>query len=263
MIELTVTIVTYNTDLDVLQNAINSILGETEDLFIVVADNNSDKGYYSKLIKQLRHNKIKVVRTELNGGYGYGHNYAESYCVHSKYHLIMNADIVVHEGSLNKMLDYMKNNNDIAILFPKVLNPDGSIQFLNKREPTLIDVALRRMIPNFLSKSKIIKRRMAYYEMRDIGYESNYDLPLVSGCFMLFDRNFFKKVQGFDESFFMYFEDFDICKRVSEAGGRISYIYSASITHFWERGSSKNVNLFLSLIRSMVLYFNKWGWRLW
>ena len=82
LIELTVTIVTYNTDLDVLQNAINSILGETEDLFIVVADNNSDKGYYSKLIKQLRHNKIKVVRTELNGGYGYGHNYAESYCVH-------------------------------------------------------------------------------------------------------------------------------------------------------------------------------------
>ena len=263
MVELTVTIVTYNTDIDLLHSAINSVVDSKSDVSIVVADN-SENDLYHSLLKQQQFgsDKVKVVRTGFNGGYGYGHNYAEKHCPDSKYHLVMNADVVIHANSLDKMLQQMRDS-DISILSPKVLNIDGIIQYLNKREPALIDLVLRRATPSMFLDNKIIKKRMDFYEMRDVGYNSSYDLPLVSGCFMLFARDTFRKVDGFDERYFMYFEDFDICKKVSQAGGRITYMHNASITHFWERGSAKNFGLFVSLVKSMVLYFNKWGWKLW
>ena len=99
--------------------------------------------------------------------------------------------------------------------------------------------------------------------MRDVGYNHNYDLPLISGCFMLIVRQVFKNVKGFDESYFMYFEDFDLCKKIGDQNGRISYLSTSKVTHNWVRGSTKNFFLFLSLIRSSIIYFNRWGWKFW
>ena len=190
MLDLSVTIVTFNTDLGMLDNAVNSLLEESKgiSISIVIADNGSNESYFLKLENQIQYNQVKIINTGFNGGYGYGHNYAESISDSSKYHLVMNADILIHKGSLHKMINYMNCNNDISILSPKVFNANGTTQFLNKREPTIIDLLLRFIAPRILSKNQTIKNRMDFYEMRDIGYDSNYDLPLVSGCFMLFDR---------------------------------------------------------------------------
>jgi GT2 family glycosyltransferase len=261
--ELTVTIVTFKTDLSKLKEAIESVLSEINSVFVIVADNDSGEDYFNALRHCLSNSYVNVLSTKRNGGYGFGHNYAERNCPPSSFHLVMNADVLIHDGALNKMIDYMKKNPSISILAPKVLNPDGSLQYLNKREPTLLDFILRRIFIGPLREISFVKKRLNYFEMRDIGYDNNYDLNRISGCFMLFDRTFFQKVNGFDENFFMYFEDFDLCRRISDVGGRISFISNVSITHYWERGSSKDLKLFISLVKSMVIYFNKWGWKFW
>jgi len=263
MYQLTVTIVTYKTDLHLLKKALQSVIEDCFDAYLIIVDNNSGKVYFDALKENLHDFNVNLYSTKKNGGYGYGHNYAEKHCPPSRFHLVMNADIVVHKGSLIRMLDYMKKNSDISILSPKVLNPDGSLQYLNKREPTVIDIILRRLVVGFLAKINFFQRRMHYYEMRDIGYDTNYNLTLASGCFMLFDRKSFIKAKGFDEVFFMYFEDFDLSKRIIEFGGRIAYFSDSQVTHYWERSSSKNFFLFMSLIKSSIIYFNRWGWKLW
>ena len=263
MIELSVTIVTYKTDYNLLIGAIQSIIDENSLSYIVVADNDSGENYFNNLKLSLQHMNIDVISTHKNGGYGFGHNYAEKFCPDSKFHLIMNADIVVHKGSLKKMINYMKKESDIALLSPKILNPNGSIQYLNKRAPTVLDLFLRRILTKPLKNVRFFKRRLHHYEKRDIGYDHSYDLPLISGCFMLIVRKVFKNIKGFDESYFMYFEDFDLCKRIGVQGYRISYLSNSMVTHYWERGSAKNLKLFVSLVRSAIIYFNRWGWKLW
>ncbi len=160
------------------------------------------------------------------------------------------------------MIQYMEEHKDTVLLAPKVVYPDGNIQYLNKRKPTVLDIILRRIVPNYLSKINIIKKRMDYYEMRDKDHDSIFNLDIASGCFMLLRRGVFQKANGFDEIYFMYFEDFDLSRKLSKYG-KLVYYPKCKITHHWERGSKKNIYLFASLVRSACLYFNKWGWRIW
>jgi len=86
------------------------------------------------------------------------------------------------------------------------------IQGLNKRYPTLWDLFLRRFIPKRLQK--IFRRRMDYYEMRDFGCSREYDVPFLSGAFMLCRSDLLKQLGGFDPRYFLHFEDADLCRRV-------------------------------------------------
>jgi GT2 family glycosyltransferase len=261
-IDITVTIVTYKTDLAVLDAAVKCIHSNSFNIYVVIADNDSGSSYFSVLQSKYRNSDINVVSTGKNGGYGYGHNYAETQCPESKYHLVMNADVKFDSQCIDYMYHYMQAHDDLVLIAPKALNPDGSLQYLNKRTPTVLDLLLRRITPSFLQDVVLIKKRLDYYEMRDVDHDQEYDLDLVSGCFMFLSREAFRKVKGFDESYFMYFEDFDLSKRLS-AFGRMAYVPKCEIVHYWGRGSKHSSSLLLSLFRSAVVYFNRWGWRFW
>jgi len=261
-IDITVTIVTYKTDLEILESAVRCIQSKVFNIYIVIADNDSGVNYFSKLQAKYRDSNINVVATGKNGGYGFGHNYAERQCPESKYHLVMNADVKFDSQCIDYMYRYMQDHEDLVLIAPKVLNPDGTLQYLNKREPTVLDLLLRRITPSFLQDVGFMKNRFDYYEMRDVDHDVEYDLDLVSGCFMFFSRDAFQKVKGFNESYFMYFEDFDLSKRLSEFG-RMAYVPKCEIIHYWGRGSKHSFSLFLSLISSAIVYFNRWGWRFW
>ena len=96
--------------------------------------------------------------------------------------------------------------------------------------------------------------------MMDIGYETNYEVPYMSGCFMLFSSSIFEQLQGFDENFFMYMEDADISRRAS-ALCKCLYFSEVTIVHHWERGSYKQLKLTWISIKSTFYYFRKWGWK--
>jgi GT2 family glycosyltransferase len=145
-------------------------------------------------------------------------------------------------------------------LCPKILNEDGSIQYLNKRLPTVFDLFARRFLPIWMQDIPAIKRRMEYFIMKDCGYESIQNVPFVSGCFMLFRKKVLDQIGFFDENYFLYLEDTDISVRANEITKAV-YYPDAVITHTWSRESHRSMRFTFITIKSAIYFFKKWGWR--
>lgn len=257
MLELTAGIVTHNSDFTNLSNTVESYQRVKLNKQLIIHDNSSSESYKSNL-KNLNFDKLI---SGPNNGYSFGHNRIFDSTPLAKYHLILNPDVVIPLGTLEAMIKYMDTHHEVGLLVPKILNPDGSLQMLNKRQPSVFNLFARRFLPKFVQNFPKIQKKMENYVMMDKGYESSYEVPYMSGCFMLFRREVFEKINGFDESFFMYLEDADITRRASEIS-KCVYFHEKSITHHWSRGSHKSLKLTWISVKSSFTYFNKWGWSL-
>lgn len=194
-----------------------------------------------------------------NLGYGAGHNLALKLSPPSEFHLVINPDIIVEPGVLERMLDFMKQHPDIGLLSPRFQYEDGTIQYLNRRLPTVLDIVLRHLPADFLTQR--MSQRIRHHEMRDVICDTVNDVECMSGAFMLCRRDVLEEVGGFDPRYFMYFEDFDLCCSFRMRGVRTACWPAVSVMHRWERASGKEIWMTLIHIRSMILFFNKWGWR--
>ncbi len=90
-------------------------------------------------------------------------------------------------------------------------------------------------------------------------FNNEFELPVVSGCFMFCRSKALKEVNGFDDRFFMYFEDVDLSRRIGENYKNL-YLPGVKITHGFNKASYKSLKLMKAHIASAVKYFNKWGW---
>ena len=140
---------------------------------------------------------------------------------------------------------------------PKIVYPNGSTQHLCKLLPTPKDLILRRFIPFEKNKKRLENR----YELRFFSYNTEAEIPVLSGCFMMIRTSILKDVNGFDQRFFMYLEDVDLCRRIGEVS-RLIYYPEVKIVHNYEKGSYKNKRLLTYYVKSPIKYFNKWGWLL-
>jgi hypothetical protein len=254
---ISISIVTYNNDKIIkkcLQNIFKNI--NNTDFEIIIVDNNSSDSTVSIIEKDFKN--VRLIKNNRNIGFGAAHNMAIK-LGEGKYHLVINPDIIFTENTIEKLINYMEENTDIGLVSPKMVFPDGRIQYLCKRSPCLFDLCLRRFTPGFIQD--LFKKRIDYFEMRETGYNKIMDVPYLSGSFMLFRRSILKEIGGFDENFYMYAEDADITQRAAEMSRTVFYPYT-SVIHLWERGSHKNIKLlFISLV-SIAKYFNKWGWKI-
>ena len=250
----TASIVIYNNPPQMLRRAIQSLLSCSLDIELHIVDNSPTQSLKQTLIDL----PIKYHFYGLNAGYGRGHNMALEKCAGSDYHIIMNPDVFITSPAIETLAEFMDANSDIGMAAPKVLNEDGTIQFLNKRRPTVLDLFARRFIPK--SFHCFLESRMDHYEMKDVGYDDACEVEAVSGCFMFCRTEVLKKVCGFDDRFFMYFEDFDLSRKIQLAGFRTVFYPYAIVTHLWERASHKSLKMTWVFILSMYRYFNKWGW---
>jgi GT2 family glycosyltransferase len=192
-----------------------------------------------------------------NLGFGAGHNIAINKTINEgiKYHLVLNPDIIFKHTVINKMIVFLEDNFEVGLMMPKILYPNGEVQYLPKLLPTPFQLIKRKLVI-----SKKLHNKLNYlYEMRGISDDKSYEVPIISGCFSLFRIDALKKVGLYDERFFMYFEDFDISRRMHKYFKTI-YFPMVSIFHDYGRGAQKNYKLFLIFIKSAIIYFNKWGW---
>lgn len=224
---------------------------------ILIVENKANQGTLEFIENE--HPDIELTINKTPMGYGANHN-QNLKRAKGKYTVLMNPDIVIRPGAFARLLKFMEANSDVGICSPNVLNQDGSLQYLNKEYPTVLDLFLRRFIPGFLNRGAI-KARMDYYEMRGTGYCSPVDIPFISGCFMFCRTSILKSVTGFDEGYYMYFEDADLCRRIQQHARTVS-CPGAKVIHRWERASHKNMHWFLVFIKSAIRYFNKWGYQL-
>ncbi len=224
---------------------------------ILLLDNNSSDGTFAFIREH--HPEINIRSNVDIAGYGENHNININRAM-GRYIVIMNADMTVDVNVFEFLMQFMDQHQDVGIVAPKILNPDGSIQGLNKRYPTILDLFLRRFMPKRLQK--LFRRRMDYYEMRDLGYDRECDVPFMSGAFMFCRSDLLKQVGGFDPRYFLYFEDADLSRRVQKTH-RTMYCPATSVTHYWQRSAHKQWKFGLIFMRSAARYFRKWGIKLW
>ncbi|MDE3060362.1 MAG: glycosyltransferase family 2 protein [Pseudomonadota bacterium] len=256
---VTASIVTFRTDFSIVKDVLDSLRACTLPLEIIIVDNTPEKEYFEALQAM---SGVRCIHNPENPGYGAGHNLAVRESWPAPYHLVLNPDVFVHTECIERLVTLMEKEPDIGLAVPKIFYLDGALQPLNKRDPTMLDLYLRRFVPDRWQTLGPVRRRIEHYIMMDYGYDRSYEVPYVSGCFMLFRRSVFEAIDGFDERFFMHFEDADISRRVRTVA-RIRYCPDAQITHRWARGTHKSWLMTLTACKSAFQYFNKWGWRWW
>jgi hypothetical protein len=193
-----------------------------------------------------------------NLGFGAGNNFAIRELLHAgKYHLLVNPDIRFGAGVLDALYGFMEEHAEIGLVMPRVLYPDGSEQHLCKLLPGPFDLFLRRFLGQIGEVR--LSRRWRAYEMQDIDLTVEREVPCLSGCFMFLRASALREVGGFDERFFMYMEDVDLCRRIGSCYKTVFYPH-VSVTHEYAKGSCRSGKLLGYHLRSAVRYFNKWGW---
>lgn len=250
-IELTATIVTYRNDPPVLSNTINSFLSTDLSVKLYLVDNSPNE----ELKGLCDDSRVEYINTGANIGFGSGHNVILKQKEKlGKYHLILNPDIIIKKGTLEALVDYLSKNEAVGAVMPKILNTDDTVQFLPKLFPHPLNLLLRFM-PWQSRRAKAIDDR---YMLSNVSKTEPYDIGIVSGCFMLVRSEVFSEMR-FDERFFMYFEDFDLSRRIGRHY-ELKMCPQVSVYHDYERGSHKSFFLFKTMLISMIKYFNKYGW---
>jgi hypothetical protein len=254
---VSISIVTFNNE-KIIKQCLQSFFKNTNnnDFELIVVDNNSSDNTVKIIEENIKN--ARLIKNKINIGFGAAHNIAIK-MGRGKYHLVLNPDIIFKENTIEKLITFMEENPDVGLVSPKIIFPDGTIQYLCKRLPCLFDLAVRRFTPGFIQN--LFKKRIDYFEMKDTTYDEIMDVPYLSGSFMFFRKSVLDKVEGFDENYFMYFEDLDITRRVSKISRTVFYPYT-SVIHLWRRDSHKNIKLFFISLISTAKYFNKWGWKI-
>jgi GT2 family glycosyltransferase len=254
MIEISCSIVLYNNNPDEIKKTVASFLNCTKNIHLYLVDNSTE----DHLRYEFDSPRIEYIFNGRNLGYGAGHNLAIAKAREiSKYHLILNPDVEFNPEILEALYKFMEQRDDIGLVMPKVLYRNGEMQYLCKKLPSPADLFLRRFLP---ARMKLIfKRAMESYELKNKDYNSIMDIPNLSGCFMFVRTKVFEEVGAFDEKYFLYFEDTDLCRRINEYY-RTVYYPRVSIVHGYSKASYKSLKLMRYHLRSSLTYFNKWGW---
>ena len=215
-----------------------------------VSEKNRWSESLSTMIQRVMADDLAYYHVGQNIGFGRGHNYILDK-INSDYHAIVNPDILLTEDSFSKILDFMDRDSTIGMVIPKMVDQNGDMLYVCRRELTKWDMFIRMV------GRKVFKKRIAYHEMRDMDYTKPFDVPFGQGSFLVIRTQLLKELNGFDDNFFMYVEDADLCKRVNQVS-KLMYYPGTTVIHKWEKGSHKKLKLFKYHLNSMRYYFKKW-----
>ncbi|MCS7252527.1 MAG: glycosyltransferase family 2 protein [Armatimonadota bacterium] len=252
-IDVSICIVNFNTR-DELDGCIASLeRGASLITFeVIVVDNASIDG--SPHMVRTKYPWVKLIVNERNIGFAAGCNQA---MLHSsgRYIMLLNPDTVVHDGAIEKLVRFMDEHPGVAIVGPKLLNPDGTLQYSCRAFPTLLtglfrNTPLERLFPS----NKPTKE----YLLKNHSHEEPMEVDWLSGAAMLVRRDAIRTVGMLDEGYFMYCEDVDWCWRMRKAGFKVFYVPSAIVTHAIGKSSDQ---LFVPMLihrhRSMLRFYFK------
>jgi GT2 family glycosyltransferase len=228
---------------------------------IIVVDNNShDQESLPFLEKAHLDKRITLIKSPKNVGFGAGNNLGAK-IARGRFILFHNPDVTANEDSLQKMVDYLERNPDIGILGPKLVYSSGKVQESCRRNMKFTDLVLNRTP---LGKVPVFKSRVRKYLMEDFDHSKIQDVDLITGAAIMIPRAVYDKVGGFDQRFFLFMEDFDLCRMVKKAGFRVVYFPETEMNHYHKRLSQGSLwtlvqkKVFWFHVASALKYFWKW-----
>ena len=260
---LNIIVLNYN-NVNLLEKCIKSILdAQIEiDYELIVVDNNSQdksKEFLSQL--DLSPIKTQVVLNNHNSGYAAGNNQAVK-LARGDYIFICNPDIIVLQGAIEELYSYLKSHSEVGMVGPQLLNLDHTIQYSCCRFPHWYTPFLRR---TFLGGLPLLRKKLKNYLMVDYNHSDEREVDWMIGAALMFKKDFFEKIGGFDERYFLYFDDVDLARRVWQEGKKVIYLPSAQLIHAHQRLSAMRSalpSLFSKIIwihtQSAIKYFWKW-----
>lgn len=203
--------------------------------------------------------QLKLVQGHGNVGYGAAHNLVIRE-MDSDYHLLLNPDLRLDQRCLVAGVSYLHENENVVMASPYVAFENGEKQYLCKRYPSVFTFIVRGFFPKSLKR--LCAKRLAKFEMHDISETGPCtNIPIASGCYMLCRTKVLQQIEGFNEDFFLYFEDFDLSLRLT-AIGQIAYVPAMRITHSGGNAALKGWSHIRMFVRSGIRFFNIHGWRL-
>lgn len=259
--DLSITIVAYHNydDIKIAIDTIESYTTSAINKQIYIVDNSCMESKEELEVVNdfkefvLRYDDIKYYDMKKNLGFGKGNNFVLP-LLNSKYHAIVNPDVLLKEDSFSKIIKYLESDDSIGMCIPNIENESGKRQLVYRKELTLIDMFIRMFCRRLFSK------RFADHTLQNMDYSKPFQVPFGQGSFLVIKTELFKQLNGFDDGFFMYIEDADLCKRVNKVS-KLMYFPYTTIIHKWQKGSHKNKKLFKIHIKSMIYYFKKWGYK--
>ncbi len=248
-VQITASIVLYKENEETLQKTIDSFLHTplTKKLYLI---DNSPNDFLRSFAD---HPDVEYISNSTNIGFGRAHNSVlEKIANSSEYHLVLNPDVEFKPEVLPNLIERLKKEQSVDLISPRVVYPNGELQYTCRMHPTCIHLINRRL--GFFEKKRF------HREYRDKDLTKILYPDFIHGCFLLFKTESFINLKGFDERYFLYMEDADICRKIDETGGKKVYYPEEEVTHIYRKGSNKRIGLFFTHIVSAIKYFNKWGY---
>ncbi|OZY87668.1 hypothetical protein CBP51_12095 [Cellvibrio mixtus] len=193
----------------------------------------TEQNYHELCAIQSRYNnrfeKITLLTGHGNPGYGGGNNLALTQ-TSSHYHLVLNPDVLLAENNIWLALDYMSKHLQVGLLAPDAFDEFDHRQYLAKRTPSFFVLLARAFPVGFVRK--LMAKKLYNYEYRDIiPAQAPVEIELASGCYMFLRTSTAQQIGGFDSDFFMYFEDFDLSRRMAKIS-RVVHHPELHIVHY-------------------------------
>lgn len=217
--------------------------------------NNSLKKDYKSFFPTI--SDLVYVNNPVNEGFGRAHNITLKAAVEDRidYVFVINPDVYFTEDVVSPVIDFLNYNEDVGMLMPEVLNPDGTVQHLPKLLPSPALVLLRKL--KFLHS--VYGESVKEYELRSAAKQTVFETPNISGCFTVIRTHILSDIGYYDTRFFLYFEDWDLSRRAFGKYRTVFYPF-ASIYHSGSKNKGVSIKKWTNRIVSYIKYFNKWGW---
>ncbi|MFA5954522.1 MAG: glycosyltransferase family 2 protein [Patescibacteria group bacterium] len=211
--------------------SIPTALASGEAVSVVVVDNNSNDGTREWLSGQSQ--LTKVILNDENFGFARACNKGAKALKECEYLIFLNPDTVLHAHALDELITFFKEQPFAGILGPKIVNADGSLQPSVRTFPSVTSMVLNLLKIEYFFPRLLSLRR---YMMTSFSYATLREVDQVMGACFAVRRSVFETLGGFDEKFFIWFEEVDFCRRAMSEGWLIFFVPWAVITH--ERAAS-------------------------
>lgn len=219
---------------------------------IIVVDNDQQSELEAKLKEKFP--QIKYVKSPRNIGFGAGNNLGSKYAS-GKYLFFLNPDTIIEKDSIDVLLDFAKNNSKSGMVAPLLYDPSGKVypnQGSNKYD--LISAIVTSSFVNKFFPNNPISRKFFH---RDWVKKETEEFDVVPGTAFVIKKELFKKVGMFDENLFLYFEEYDLAKRIKKLGYKNYICPKAKALHVWEASTKSRKDIDKIFIKSRYYFFKK------